>query len=114
MIPRQLTTVLHRASMLGDPKKMDHLLSLHGAKERLQLFEANLMEEGSFDSVVDGCEGVLHTASPVFLESSNPQLHYDTSSGFCFHYECAGLFLHVILVIQMTLIRSWVELNPKN
>ncbi|KAG5537027.1 hypothetical protein RHGRI_024463 [Rhododendron griersonianum] len=53
---------------------MDHLLSLHGAKERLQLFEANLMEEGSFDSVVDGCEGVFHTASPVLLESSNPQL----------------------------------------
>ncbi|KAE9467477.1 hypothetical protein C3L33_00606, partial [Rhododendron williamsianum] len=73
MIPRQLTTVLHRSSMLGDPKKVDHLLSLHGAKERLQLFKANLMEEGSFDSVVDGCEGVFHTASPVLLESSNPQ-----------------------------------------
>lgn len=84
---------------IGDPKEMDHLLSLHGAKERLQLFKANLMEEGSFDSVVDGCEGVFHTASPNFLKSSNPQVHYDTSSGFCFHYECSGLFLHVILVI---------------
>lgn len=69
---------------IGDPKKVDHLLSLHGAKERLQLFKANLMEEGSFDSVVDGCEGVFHTASPVLLESSNPQVHYDTSSGFLF------------------------------
>lgn len=57
----------------GDPTKTDHLLSLHGAKERLQLFEANLMEEGSFDSVVDGCEGVFHTASPCVLEVSNPQ-----------------------------------------
>ncbi|KAF7135018.1 hypothetical protein RHSIM_Rhsim08G0181700 [Rhododendron simsii] len=66
-------TVKGTVRSLSDPKKMDHLLSLHGAKERLQLFEANLMEEGSFDSVVDGCECVFHTASPVFLESSNPQ-----------------------------------------
>ncbi|KAH7865521.1 hypothetical protein Vadar_007716 [Vaccinium darrowii] len=50
-------TVKATVRSLGDPTKTDHLLSLHGAKERLQLFEANLMEEGSFDSVVDGCEG---------------------------------------------------------
>ncbi|KAG5537028.1 hypothetical protein RHGRI_024464 [Rhododendron griersonianum] len=66
-------TVKGTVRSLSDPKEMDHLLSLHGAKERLQLFEANLMEEGSFDSVVDGCEGVFHTASPNFLKSSNPQ-----------------------------------------
>ncbi|KAL6977726.1 hypothetical protein U1Q18_026515 [Sarracenia purpurea var. burkii] len=58
---------------LNDPKKTEHLLSLHGAKERLHLFEANLLEEGSFDTVVDGCEGVFHTASPVLLSVSNPQ-----------------------------------------
>lgn len=74
----------------GDPNKTDHLLSLRGAKERLQLFEANLMEEGSFDSVVDGCEGVFHTASPCVLQVNNPQVYYDTSIGFSFHYEFAG------------------------
>ena len=46
-----------------DPKKIEHLLALEGAKERLHLFKANLLEEGSFDSVVDGCDGGFHTAS---------------------------------------------------
>ncbi|XP_065616919.1 phenylacetaldehyde reductase-like isoform X1 [Quercus suber] len=39
----------------NNPKKTDHLLALDGAKERLKLFKANLLEEGSFDSVVDDC-----------------------------------------------------------
>ncbi|KAM5552187.1 phenylacetaldehyde reductase-like [Rosa sericea] len=57
----------------NDAKKTEHLLSLDGAKERLHLFKADLLEEGSFDPVVDGCEGVFHTASPVLLSSTNPQ-----------------------------------------
>ena len=54
--------------------KTQHLLSLDGAQERLHLFKADLLEEGSFDSVVDGCDGVFHTASPVALEAINPQV----------------------------------------
>ncbi|KAJ4826231.1 hypothetical protein Tsubulata_032286 [Turnera subulata] len=57
----------------SDPKKTDHLLALDGAKERLQLFNANLLEEGSFDAAVDGCEGVFHTASPVIFFPADPQ-----------------------------------------
>ncbi|KAL5543465.1 hypothetical protein UlMin_007249, partial [Ulmus minor] len=57
-----------------DPKKTEHLLSLDGAKERLHLFKANLLEEGSFDSVVDGCDGVFHTASPVLTSVADPQV----------------------------------------
>ncbi|KAM5552194.1 phenylacetaldehyde reductase-like [Rosa sericea] len=58
----------------NNPKKTEHLLSLEGAKERLHLFKADLLEEGSFDLVVDGCEGVFHTASPVLFSSiSDPQ-----------------------------------------
>ncbi|KAL6311824.1 hypothetical protein AAG906_025781 [Vitis piasezkii] len=57
----------------NDPKKTEHLLGLEGAKERLHLFEANLLEEGSFDSVVDGCDGVFHTASPVVMIVDDPQ-----------------------------------------
>lgn len=56
-----------------DPKKIDHLLKLDGAKERLQLFKANLLEEGSFDSVVQGCYGVFHTASPFYHDVKDPQ-----------------------------------------
>ncbi|XP_062115491.1 phenylacetaldehyde reductase-like isoform X3 [Humulus lupulus] len=59
-------------SNLSDSKKTDHLLALDGAKERLHLFEANLMDEGSFDSAVSGCDGVFHTASPSFLSAPHP------------------------------------------
>jgi hypothetical protein len=37
-----------------DPKKTEHLFAFDGAKERLHLFKANLLEEGSFDSAVNG------------------------------------------------------------
>lgn len=57
-----------------DSKKTQHLLSLDGAKERLHLMKANLLEEGSFDSIVDGCEGVFHTASPFFHAVTDPQV----------------------------------------
>ena len=59
---------------IGDPKKTKHLRSLDGAKERLHLFKANLLEEGSFDSLVNGCEGVFHTASPVTFTANDPQV----------------------------------------
>ncbi|KAF7833714.1 cinnamoyl-CoA reductase 1-like [Senna tora] len=48
----------------NDHKKVEHLYKLEGAKERLQLIKADLLQEGSFDSAVEGCEGVFHTASP--------------------------------------------------
>ncbi|KAJ1423836.1 hypothetical protein SESBI_12110 [Sesbania bispinosa] len=43
----------------SDPKRINNLLNLNGTKERLQLFEANLLGEGSFDSIIQGCHGVL-------------------------------------------------------
>ncbi|KAL2607850.1 hypothetical protein R1flu_026423 [Riccia fluitans] len=49
----------------GDVAKVGHLLKLPGAKERLVLAQANLLQEGSFDRVFEGVEGVFHTASPV-------------------------------------------------
>nr|GMC84466.1 cinnamoyl-CoA reductase 1-like [Ipomoea batatas] len=55
---------------LKDPGKVSHLLALDGAKERLHLFEADLVEENSFDDAINGCEGVFHTASPVDLSPS--------------------------------------------
>ncbi|XP_038980597.1 phenylacetaldehyde reductase-like isoform X3 [Phoenix dactylifera] len=64
---------------LADPKKTEHLRALEGANERLQLFKANLLEEGSFDSVVKGCEGVFHTASPCYVNATDPQLWYPLS-----------------------------------
>lgn len=56
-----------------DAKKTEHLRALDGATERLHLVKANLLEEGSFDSAVDGCEGVFHTASPFYHAVTDPQ-----------------------------------------
>ncbi|KAM1443412.1 hypothetical protein ACFX2I_039696 [Malus domestica] len=58
----------------NDAKKTKHLLSLDGAKERLHLFKADLLEEGSFDAVIDGCVGVFHTATPVQFSATDPQV----------------------------------------
>ncbi|PON59079.1 NAD(P)-binding domain containing protein [Parasponia andersonii] len=57
----------------NDSRKTAHLTSLDGAKERLQLFKANLLDEGSFDSGIEGCEGVFHTASPFYHDIEDPQ-----------------------------------------
>ncbi|XP_062115504.1 phenylacetaldehyde reductase-like isoform X2 [Humulus lupulus] len=57
----------------NDSEKTAHLVALDGAKERLHLFKANLLEEGSFDSAVNGCDGVFHTASPVIGSIIDPK-----------------------------------------
>jgi hypothetical protein len=51
------------------------LRALSGDQERLVLVEANLLEEGSFDSIVEGCEGVFHTASPFYHDVKDPQVN---------------------------------------
>ena len=61
--------------LLADPKKIEHLHALEGANERLHLFKANLLDKGSFDSVVKGCEGVFHIASPFYENVTDPQVH---------------------------------------
>lgn len=63
-----------------DRKKTEHLRALDGASERLHLFKANLLEEGSFDAVVDGCEGVFHTASPFYHGVTDPQVYISSLS----------------------------------
>lgn len=47
-----------------DPKNA-HLKQLEGAKERLVLVKADLLDFGNVLSVITGCEGVFHLASPV-------------------------------------------------
>ncbi|URD98482.1 NmrA-like family [Musa troglodytarum] len=60
----------------ADPKKTEHLRALEGASERLHFFKANLLDEGSFDAVVKGCDGVFHTASPFYFATADPQQWY--------------------------------------
>jgi len=50
---------------LANPEKVDHL-----QKElpEVELFEADLLDEGSFDTAATGCEIVFHTAIPFILQ----------------------------------------------
>ncbi|XP_010458237.1 PREDICTED: cinnamoyl-CoA reductase 1-like [Camelina sativa] len=57
-----------------DAKKTEHLLALDGAKERLKLFKADLLAEGSFEQAIEGCDAVFHTASPVSLTVTDHQI----------------------------------------
>ncbi|PIA36707.1 hypothetical protein AQUCO_03300132v1 [Aquilegia coerulea] len=58
----------------GDLDKVGFLLEMKGAKERLKLLKADLLEDGSFDEAVQGVDGVFHTASPVLIpKDSNIQ-----------------------------------------
>lgn len=53
--------------------------------------KANLLEEGSFDSVVDGCDAVFHTASPFYHAVTDPQVpalpnfSFIRCSSYCIH-----------------------------
>ncbi|GLJ47150.1 hypothetical protein SUGI_0995510 [Cryptomeria japonica] len=46
-------------------RKTSHLLSLPGAKERLYIFKADLFEQGSFDSAIEGCDLVINMATSL-------------------------------------------------
>ncbi|WOH05507.1 hypothetical protein DCAR_0624924 [Daucus carota subsp. sativus] len=47
-----------------DPKNA-HLLELEGAKDRLTLCKADLLDYESLRNAISGCDGVFHSASPV-------------------------------------------------
>ncbi|KDO35249.1 hypothetical protein SPRG_00094 [Saprolegnia parasitica CBS 223.65] len=59
---------------IHDAKKVAHLVALPGAAERLELCQADLLEEGSFDKAIEGCVGVFHTASPFFVKNQTREL----------------------------------------
>ncbi|OMO74193.1 NAD-dependent epimerase/dehydratase [Corchorus olitorius] len=48
-----------------DDPKNNHLRELEGAKERLSLHKADLLDYESLKEAINGCDGVFHTASPV-------------------------------------------------
>jgi nucleoside-diphosphate-sugar epimerase len=56
---------------LSDKAKYNHLLKYKGARTRLKIFEADLLKKKSFDELINGCELVIHTASPFKIEGIN-------------------------------------------
>jgi nucleoside-diphosphate-sugar epimerase len=60
-----------------DESKVGFLKALPGAKDRLILYKADLLQEGSYDEVVQGADCVFHTASPFFTKGiTNPQAQF--------------------------------------
>ena len=64
-----------RATVRGLTKgnKYEYLTSFPGAAERLELVQAELLTEGSYDEAIAGCEYVIHTASPYVLDVTDSQ-----------------------------------------
>ncbi|KAI8114623.1 hypothetical protein M9434_002743 [Picochlorum sp. BPE23] len=60
----------------SNPKdtRYDTMRAMDGAKDRLQLFQADLREKGSFDEAVRGCDVVIHVASPVTVRVARGQV----------------------------------------
>lgn len=67
LLLRRGYTVHGTVRSLKNLDKVDPLLRLPGAPERLKLFEADLTKSGSFQQAISGCSGVFHTASPFFF-----------------------------------------------
>jgi nucleoside-diphosphate-sugar epimerase len=64
----------------GNPGKTAHLLALQeaGVPGKLTLYGANLLEEGSYNSVLEGCAGLLHVGTAMGYAGANkPQEVYD-------------------------------------
>jgi len=55
---------------LKDLIKVQHLMDM---EEPVELFEADLLKEGSFDACFNGCKAVLHVASPFQLNVKDGQ-----------------------------------------
>ena len=62
-----------RGTIRKSPENYPFLLALPGAAERLELVEADLLAAGSYDRIVEGCDYVMHTASPYTINVKNPQ-----------------------------------------
>lgn len=61
------------------------------------MIKANLLEEGSFDSVVDGCECVFHTASPFYHAVTDPQVLFV----FLFHlFHLLGIPMTAVILYE--------------
>ena len=59
---------------LGDDAKRSHLDVLaERYPGKLKLFEADLLEPGSLDAALDGCDALIHTAAAVRLSAPDPQ-----------------------------------------
>ena len=60
--------------LVGNEKKVKHLLDLPNASTHLSLWKEDLIDEGSFDDAINGCSGVFHVATPMDFSSVDPEV----------------------------------------
>ncbi|MEZ5194990.1 MAG: aldehyde reductase [Bacteroidales bacterium] len=54
--------------------RFDHLIDLdRNSKGKVEIWEADLLKEGSFDQAAKGCESIIHVASPFTLRFKDAQ-----------------------------------------
>lgn len=62
------------ASMTLEYKKdLSYLTNLPEASSRLEIFQADLDQVGSFDKAIEGCVGVFHLAHPMDVHGQEPE-----------------------------------------
>lgn len=68
-----------------NPNKTEFLLALNKVDYpgKVELFEANLLNEGSYDEIFKNCCAVLHVGTPMgYAEANNPrEIHYGAIDG---------------------------------
>ena len=62
-----------RGTVRDSSMPYEYLRGLPGADERLSLHDADLLVDGSFDAAVQGCDYVLHVASPLEVTVDDPE-----------------------------------------
>ncbi|KAK4267768.1 hypothetical protein QN277_024505 [Acacia crassicarpa] len=60
-------------SLPGRKRDVSYLTNLPGASQKLRFFNADLSEPESFKDAIDGCSGVLHTATPFDLQENESE-----------------------------------------
>ena len=58
---------------VGSPHNQPLLNIATAFPGRLELLEADLLQEGSFDAAFQGCRYLFHVASPFFIDADDPQ-----------------------------------------
>lgn len=67
-------TVHATVRSVDNHERVGHLSALAETKlGTIKLFEADLLEEGSFAEAANGCQIIFHTASPFFTDFKDPQ-----------------------------------------
>jgi dihydroflavonol-4-reductase len=74
-VVRELLTAGYRVrgTVRKSKEHYPFLLELPGAKDRLELVQAELLRPNAYDRAVEGCDYVIHTASPYEVNVKNPQ-----------------------------------------